>query len=36
MDLVWIVAIAALWVLIAGMVAGLDRLAPAQRQERAQ
>ena len=34
MDLVWIAAVAALWVVIIGMVAGLDKLAPAPRQER--
>lgn len=32
MDIVWIAAIAALWVLVAEMVVGLNRLAGPKRQ----
>ncbi len=33
MDIVWIAAVAALWVLAAGMVAGLNRLVRPKRQQ---
>ena len=33
MDIVWIAAVAALWVLVAEMVVGLNRLAGPKRQQ---